>query len=230
MAPRSATAMTAIALGMPLAMSMVPSMGSTATSHSGPWPSPTCSPLKSIGAWSFSPSPMTTTPFMLTVPMSARIASTAAPSPPFLSPRPTQRPAAMAAASVTRTRSRAMLRSRSWGTRAPGMVASSRLAYPDPHTRAGGKSRLGDMVNNGEVEPDAPAAATTPSLGKREGRSPRDMALSLAVLLVPIALLLVFYRVVLSGDAPVNVDPAPAFQEARAAAAFTVLEPQGLGD
>src|SRR5215213_7660944 len=60
-----------------------------------------------MGASSFSPSPMTTTPFMLTVPMSARIASTAAPSPPFLSPRP----AAMAAASVTRTNSRARLRS-----------------------------------------------------------------------------------------------------------------------
>src|SRR3712207_4175344 len=111
MAPRSATAMTAMALGMPLAMSVVPSTGSTATSHSGPLPSPTCSPLKSIGAWSFSPSPMTTTPFMLTVPMRARIASTAAPSPPFLSPRPTHRPAAIAPASVTRTSSRARLRS-----------------------------------------------------------------------------------------------------------------------
>ena len=48
---------------------------------------------------------------MLTVPMRARIASTAAPSPPFLSPRPTHRPAAIAAASVTRTSSRARLRS-----------------------------------------------------------------------------------------------------------------------
>ena len=47
---------------MPLAVSVVPSIGSTATSHSGPVPSPTCSPLKSIGALSFSPSPMTTTP------------------------------------------------------------------------------------------------------------------------------------------------------------------------
>ena len=40
-----------------------------------------------------------------------RIASTAAPSPPSLSPLPTQRPAAMAPASVTRTSSRARLRS-----------------------------------------------------------------------------------------------------------------------
>src|SRR5918998_3771649 len=54
---------------------------------------------------------MTTTPRIVTVPMSARMASTAAPSPPFLSPRPTQRPAAIAAASVTRTSSRARLRS-----------------------------------------------------------------------------------------------------------------------
>src|SRR5690242_18683113 len=54
---------------------------------------------------------MTTTPRMDTVPISTRIASTAAPSPPFLSPRPTQRPAAMAAASVTRTSSSARFRS-----------------------------------------------------------------------------------------------------------------------
>src|SRR4051794_22265168 len=54
---------------------------------------------------------MTTTPLMLTVWMSWRIALTAAPSAPFLSPRPTQRPAAIAAASVTRTSSRARLRS-----------------------------------------------------------------------------------------------------------------------
>src|SRR4051812_12921348 len=39
------------------------------------------------------------------------MASTAAPSPPFLSPRPTQRAAAIAAASVTRTSSSARLRS-----------------------------------------------------------------------------------------------------------------------
>ncbi len=92
MAPRSATASTETALGMPLAISVVPSTGSTATSHSAPVPSPTSSPLNSIGASSFSPSPMTTVPRMLTVWMSARIASTAAPSPPFLSPRPTHRP------------------------------------------------------------------------------------------------------------------------------------------
>ena len=109
--PRSATAITAIALGIPLAISVVPSIGSTATSHSGPSPLPTSSPLNSIGASSFSPSPMTTTPFMPTVPISWRIASTAAPSPPFLSPRPTHRPAAIAAASVTRTSSSEMLRS-----------------------------------------------------------------------------------------------------------------------
>ena len=96
---------------MPLLISVVPSMGSTATSQSGPQPLPTFSPLNSMGASSFSPSPITTTPRIETVPMSWRIASTAAPSPPFLSPRPTQRPAAIAAASVTRTSSIARFRS-----------------------------------------------------------------------------------------------------------------------
>ena len=45
MVPRSDSAMTAIELGMPLAIRVVPSIGSTATSHSAPVPSPTSSPL-----------------------------------------------------------------------------------------------------------------------------------------------------------------------------------------
>ena len=96
---------------MPLAHSRVPSIGSTATSQAGPLPSPTCSPLYSIGARSFSPSPITTTPSIDTVLMSVRIACTAAPSAPFLSPRPTQRAAAIAPASVTRASSSARFRS-----------------------------------------------------------------------------------------------------------------------
>ena len=74
-------------------------------------PSPTRSPLKSIGASSFSPSPMTTVPSIDTVDRTVRIADTAAPSAPALSPRPTQRDAASAAASVTRTSSMARFRS-----------------------------------------------------------------------------------------------------------------------
>jgi len=54
------------------------------------------------------------------------------------------------------------------------------------------------------------------------------MAISLLVLLVPIALLLAFYQVVLGGDEPVRVDPAPAVAQARASGAFPVSEPTGL--
>jgi hypothetical protein len=75
-----------------------------------------------------------------------------------------------------------------------------------------------------------PTAEQQPKLGKREGRSPRDMAMSLLVLLIPIALLLVFYRVVLGGDDPVKVDPSSAIQEAQQAAIFPVAVPAGLGD
>src|SRR3954463_4163916 len=70
-----------------------------------------------MGALSFSPSPITTTPRIDTELTSSRMASTAAPSPPSLSPRPTQRPAAIAPASVTRTNSSARLRS---GASRPG--------------------------------------------------------------------------------------------------------------
>ena len=56
------------------------------------------------------------------------------------------------------------------------------------------------------------------------------MALSLAVLLVPIALLLIFYRLVLNGYAPTNVDPGSAIEGAQSAHAFPVAEPRALGD
>jgi hypothetical protein len=48
---------------------------------------------------------------MPTVEIRVRMALTATPSAPFLSPLPTHRPAAIAAASVTRTSSRARFRS-----------------------------------------------------------------------------------------------------------------------
>jgi hypothetical protein len=56
------------------------------------------------------------------------------------------------------------------------------------------------------------------------------MALSLLVLIVPIALLLILYRTLLSGDAPITVDAAPKIQEAQQAKVFPVAVPQGLGD
>ncbi len=64
-----------------------------------------------MGALSFSPSPITTVPFIDTVLIMWRIPRTAAPSAPILSPLPTQRAAASAAVSVTRTSSSARLRS-----------------------------------------------------------------------------------------------------------------------
>src|SRR5215213_3693141 len=94
----------------PNARGRVPSMGSTATSISGAEPFPTFSPLYNIGALSFSPSPMMMIPFISTVWSTIRMALTAAPSAASLSPRPIKRPAASAAASVTRASSRARFR------------------------------------------------------------------------------------------------------------------------
>src|SRR5205085_4594110 len=64
-----------------------------------------------MGASSFSPSPITTTPFMSTPSSARRMASTAAWSTISLLPLPIQRPALSAAASVTRTSSIPKLRS-----------------------------------------------------------------------------------------------------------------------
>ncbi|MFV2101698.1 DUF4245 domain-containing protein [Micromonospora sp. LOL_024] len=82
-------------------------------------------------------------------------------------------------------------------------------------------------------EPPLPAAeAVTPGAAgaERSARSPRDMAISLLVLLIPIALLLAFYRGFLGGDEANTVDPAPAFDQAKSAGVFPVSEPAGLGD
>jgi hypothetical protein len=82
----------------------------------------------------------------------------------------------------------------------------------------------------GTVDGEPEELVEVPRLERGQGRSPRDMALSLAVLIVPIALLLIIYRVVLSGDAPVTIDPSSTIEEARQAAVFTVAAPHGLGD
>jgi hypothetical protein len=106
-------------------------------------------------------------------------------------------------------------------------------ATPSGPAAAGEQGGVGVAVavegEQSDVQAQATAAKAPTRLRRGEGRSPRDMALSLLVLLVPIALLLVFYRVVLSGDAPVTIDAAPTIQEAQAAA-FPVAVPDGLND
>src|SRR5947208_1681271 len=109
--PSSAIAKTASALAPPLAVIVVPSSGSSAMSILGPCPVPTVSPIYSIGASSRSPSPITTVPSIDRLFSACRIASTAAWSAAFSSPRPISREADNAASSVTRTASSARLRS-----------------------------------------------------------------------------------------------------------------------
>jgi Protein of unknown function (DUF4245) len=70
--------------------------------------------------------------------------------------------------------------------------------------------------------------ASAPPPAARSGRSPRDMALSLAVLLVPVFLLLIVYRLVFSGDAPIGVNAGDTWATARHGAHYAVLEPAGL--
>src|SRR5271168_3280736 len=165
MAPRSATAMTARAPPRPCAVSVVPSMGSTAMSVSGGVPSPIFSPLNSIGALSFSPSPMTTIPSMGTLDRTVRMASTAAASAPSLSPRPIQRLAAIAAASVTRTRSMARLRSGAWRDVTTGLdpTWSGILAGPSRRAPAAILGAVDEIV----VEPSGPLRGTVSAGGAK---------------------------------------------------------------
>ena len=86
--------------------------------------------------------------------------------------------------------------------------------------------------DNGAVEPGAvESEASTEQVvesATRAERRPRDMVISLLVLLVPILLVLGVYNVFFDGDAPVRVDPAVAIDDARHADAFPVLVPTDL--
>ena len=84
---------------------------------------------------------------------------------------------------------------------------------------------LADTAIPGEPDSGHRSGAAAPA---RDGRSPRDMATALLVLLVPILLVIGAYRIFLDGDQPTVVDPAPTVAEARAAGAFPVAEPTGL--
>ena len=145
-------------------------------------PSPIRSPLKSIGALSFSPSPMTTIPSMATVWSTTRMAFTAAPSAPSLSPRPIHRLAAMAAASVTRTSSMARLRSGACSWRSTGQTlrrpsAAQALARApaapvgcpgrgsSPGTPPPGRHTW--AVDRFVIEPDGPLAGTVRAGGAK---------------------------------------------------------------
>src|SRR4029453_16952319 len=116
-----------------------------------------------MGALSFSPSPMTTVPFMPIVEIITRIALTATASAPFLSPRPTQRPAAMAAASVTRTSSRARVRS------GRGEGGGALLSVMGGAYRSWRPTRVGLDGGLLHRQPDVPPGSQAQLHGRRRG-------------------------------------------------------------
>jgi hypothetical protein len=108
-------------------------------------------------------------------------------------------------------------------------------AEAEPMAEPGAEAEL--MAEPGaEAEPTAePVAEVDASEDEvveskaRSERTPKDLVISLLVILIPIALVLGFYRVFLGADQPAVVDPGPAFAQARTANAFPVREPAGLG-
>src|SRR3954468_15292342 len=200
-----------------------------------------------MGASSFSPSPMTTTPFMLTVPMSARMASTAAPSPPFLSPRPTQRPAAIAAASVTRTSSSARLRSGAGRSlRKPrfvrGASGTGSTGPPVGTTGAGGEggelscdprcmTGVGPSGEQPSSVEDSRAAASNPAAQRAARMNAANMVRSLLPLVLICLAIVWWTNVRQSADVqPVRtVDPTSTVDLAAARASYPMVAPQGLG-
>jgi hypothetical protein len=68
------------------------------------------------------------------------------------------------------------------------------------------------------------AAAETPPVGKTKTRSPKDMAISLIVLLIPVFLVVLAYRELYGGDTVVTVDPTETIASAQRAG-LTELPP-----
>jgi hypothetical protein len=87
-----------------------------------------------------------------------------------------------------------------------------------------------------DVDPEAeedglqgPREPAAQAVAARLSRRPRDMVISVGLLLVVVFALFGLYRC-LGGDEPSTVDTGPVYEEARAAKAFPVLEPSGLPD
>ncbi|WP_433390013.1 DUF4245 domain-containing protein [Micromonospora sp. KLBMP9576] len=109
------------------------------------------------------------------------------------------------------------------------------VAPTRPAAAPGGEPALVEAADTPGAAPPTAAAERGGPPGppvdtRKSERSPKDMAISLLVLLVPIALLLAFYRGFLGGEQPTVVDAAPALESARAANVFPVSEPAELGD
>ena len=179
MVPRSLAAITDRALGRPRAVRVVPSTGSTAMSTSGDPPSPSCSPLYSMGASSFSPSPITTTPLMATLLRKIRMASTAAPSAASLSPRPIHRAAGQGSrlggpdelhAQVAIGAADRLVGSPSDTTRGPGRLRRAERAgvgaWAGAARRRGQRGGLPSRRDGGGTGPARPAPSSTGS-GRR---------------------------------------------------------------
>ncbi|HET8684110.1 MAG TPA: DUF4245 domain-containing protein [Micromonosporaceae bacterium] len=73
-----------------------------------------------------------------------------------------------------------------------------------------------EPVAGPEAEPATRGGGAEPP-AVRSSRTPRDMALSLIVLLVPVLLLVGAYRVLQDGDQPIMADVSPAVAQARSA-------------
>jgi hypothetical protein len=75
------------------------------------------------------------------------------------------------------------------------------------------------------METETPEVRERPARG---GRSLKDMAMSMGVLLVPVLLLLGVYNFLYNGDHPRAIDPSGTLDSARHSAAFPILVPDRL--
>ena len=252
MAPRSATASTAIAFGMPLLISVVPSIGSTATSTSGP-PCPVADPLAveehrrvvllALADDHGAPHRQRVDQLAHGVDGGAVAALLVAAADPAAGghggrlghPDQFQRqvPVEILGARAAVRTSSASSRGRRVAAEDPGRPGVSKILTDRvaPAHRQGGPvvARRGAVGQDGGVSNPSAPAPSHPTGPGRAGRRYRDMAISLVVLLIPVAVL-----VACSGCGAARTSSwstrARRSPQAQRASAFPVAAPASSGE
>ncbi|GAB7043867.1 MULTISPECIES: DUF4245 domain-containing protein [Catenuloplanes] len=81
-----------------------------------------------------------------------------------------------------------------------------------------------------DADQNSSSPAAVPAPAARRERNWKDMVLSLAAIMVPLALMVAYYQFFLDGADPIARDVTPSVQSARASGAFPVLVPTGLSE
>jgi hypothetical protein len=114
-------------------------------------------------------------------------------------------------------------------TEPPVGAADGRESAPESDaaaTPAGSDAAATPAGSDGAATPAGAESVNATAL--RLARTPMDMAKAVLILLVPVMIAVGVYVFFFGGSSPIVIDPSGSYSDARAAAVFQLVEPQGL--